>query len=561
MTTLVSYATYLLVLVVLVPATGALLHQILDKESFGRVEKVVYRLIGVQPHVQQTWRTYAGSALWFNALSLGLVYALLRLQGSLPFNPRHLGGVSPYVAFNTAASFVTNTNWQAYAGESTLSYFSQMLALTVQNFVSPAVGMAALLALIRGLRGERTGKLGNFWVDLTRSILYVLLPLAFLTAALLVWQGVPQNLDDYTRVHGIQGFTQLIAQGPVASQVAIKQLGTNGGGFYNANSAHPFENPTPLTGFIELVAIVLLPAACVDMFGRMVGDRRQGYAILGTMIVLVVAGVALTSWSEDRASLALRSAGISAESGNLEGKEQRFGSAQSALWATVTTATSNGSVDSMHDSYNPLGLLAPMFNMAIGEVAFGGVGSGLYGMMFYVVLTVLLAGLMVGRTPEYLGKKIGAREVKIALLAILVPFLLVLGLTAISVLAPFTLQARLNDGPHGFSEVLYAWMSMVGNNGSAMAGLTATNWLYSVGGGVVMLVARFVPLIAAIALGGSLASQRRVPVTVGTLPTGTPLFAGFLTGVVVIVGGLTFFPALTLGPIVEQLMAKGGNLL
>lgn len=551
---------YLIVLIASIPLLGTYMYRVFSRERVGRVEGVIYKLLGTDPQAEQTWRAYARSVLWFSAVSLLALYVLLRLQGSLPLNPQGLPGVDPYVSFNTSASFVTNTNWQAYGGEFTLSYLTQMLGLTVQNFVTPAVGLAVLVALIRGFTRKETDRVGNFWVDMTRGVVYVLLPLSVVWATVLVWQGVPQNLDAYTQVSGIQGFTQLIAQGPAAAQIAIKQLGTNGGGFFNINSAHPFENPTPLANFMEVLALLLIPAACVYMFGKMIKDKRQGFAILGAMLVLFAGGLALTVRSEGSASAAMEQSGMPAEAPNLEGKEQRFGSDESALWATATTASSNGSVNSMHDSFNPAGMVAPMFNMAIGEVIFGGVGSGLYGMLFFVILAVFIGGLMVGRTPEYLGKKIGAREVKIALLAILIPFLLVLAATAISVVTQFTLEGRNNVGPHGFSEILYAWKSMTGNNGSAFAGLTATNWFYSVGGGVVMLAARFVPLAAALALAGSFAEQGKVPETAGTLRTGTPLFAGLLTGVVVIVGGLTFFPALTIGPIVEQLLDNAGRL-
>lgn len=552
---------YLLILIALIPLLGTYMHRVFTKESIGRVEGIIYRLVGTNPAAEQTWRGYARSVLWLSALSLLVLYLLLRLQGSLPLNPQGLEGVHPYVSFNTTASFVSNTNWQTYAGEVTLSYLTQMLGLTVQNFLTPAVGLAVLVALIRGFTRKETDRLGNFWVDLTRGVVYVLLPLSIVWAAVLVWQGVPQNLSNYTSVKGIQGFTQLIAQGPAASQIAIKQLGTNGGGFFNINSAHPFENPTPLSNFFEALAILLIPGACVYMFGRMVKDLRQGFAIFGAMLVLFGAGLALTVWSEGSASPAMREAGIAASAPNLEGKEQRLGADEAALWATATTAASNGSVNSMHDSFNPIGAIAPMVNMQVGEVIFGGIGSGLYGMIFYVVLAVFIGGLMVGRTPEYLGKKIGGREIKIVLLAILIPFLLTLGATAISVVAPLTLGGRTNVGPHGFSEILYGWSSMGNNNGSAFAGLAATNWFYGVFGGIVMLAARFVPLLAALALAGSAGAQGTTLETSGTLRTGTPLFAGLLTGVVVVIGGLTFFPALTIGPIVEHLLGSAGRLL
>lgn len=555
---MVSSIVLLVALLAAIPLVGSYMHRVYTSEKIGYVEGVIYRMIGTKPEAEQTWRAYARAVLWFSAASMLVLYILLRIQGMLPLNPQNLGGVHPYVSFNTSASFVSNTNWQAYGGEFTLSYLVQMLGLTVQNFVTPAVGLAVLVALIQGFVRKNNDRVGNFWVNLTRGVVYLMLPLSILWAVLLVWQGVPQNFSDYTPASGIQGFTQLIAQGPAASQIAIKQLGTNGGGFFNVNSAHPFENPTPLSNFLQVLAILLIPAASISMFGKMIKDRRQGFSILAAMLILFGAGLALTVRSEGSASPAMERAGIASTTANLEGKEQRLGSDESALWATATTAASNGSVNSMHDSYNALGGVAPMFNMAVGEVVFGGAGSGLYGMIFYVILAVFIGGLMVGRTPEYLGKKIGAREIKIVLLAILVPFLLALGGAAISVVAPFTLEARNSAGPHGFSEILYAWLSMGNNNGSAFAGLTGTNWFYAVGGGVVMITVRFVPLIAALALAGGLAQQGKVPETAGTLRTGTPLFTGLLVGVVVVIGGLTFFPALTLGPIVEQLMAGSG---
>jgi len=549
-----TIVVFSILLIALTPPLGAYLHRVYTRERTGRVEGLVYRLIGVDPTVEQTWRRYATLVLWFSAVSMGFVYLLLRLQQHLPLNPEGLPAVNPYVSFNTAASFVTNTNWQAYGGETTMSYLSQMLALTFQNFVSAAVGMAVLVAMIRGFTRSGSATLGNFWRDTVRGTVYVLLPLAAITAVVLMSQGVIQTLGRSISVHGIQGFDQVIARGPAASQVAIKQLGTNGGGFFNANSAHPFENPTPLANFVEAFAILWIPAALTFLFGRMVGSARQGWALFAAMWLLMVVGFAVTAPVEHGPTQAMQAAGVSSNAPNLEGKEVRIGTDESALWAVVTTDASNGSVNSMHDSYQPIGQLAPMFNMAIGEVVWGGVGSGLYGMIFYVVVAVFIGGLMVGRTPEYLGKKIRARQVKLVVIAILLPFLVALGFTALAVVLPAGLAGRLNSGPHGFSEIFYAYISQANNNGSAFAGLTANSPFYTITGGVAMLVARFVPLLAALALGASVGREPTVPFTAGTLRTDTPLFVGLLIGVIVIIGALTFLPGLALGPIVEQLI-------
>jgi K+-transporting ATPase ATPase A chain len=457
------------------------------------------------------------------------------------------------VAFNTASSFTTNTNWQAYSGETTMAYLTQMLALTFKNFVSAAVGIAVLLPLVRGFTRSETGQVGNFWKDMVRTLVYVLLPLSAIVTLVLLSQGVVQTFGHYVQVVGVQGFKQLLAVGPAASQIAIKQLGTNGGGFFNVNSAHPFENPTPLTNFVETLSILLIPAALTYTFGKLVGSVRQGWALFAAMFLLFLAGLAVTVPGERHATQAMQAAGIHATAQNLEGKEVRVGPDPSSLWAVATTDASNGSVNSMHDSYTAAGGGVQLFNIAVGEVVFGGVGSGLYGMLFYAIVAVFIGGLMVGRTPEYLGKKIRAREVKLAILGLIAPFLLVLGLTAVAVVIPAGLDARLNTGPHGFSEILYAFDSQANNNGSGFAGLTASGPFYAVAGGLAMLVGRFVPLLAALALGGSLAQQRKVPVTSGTLRTDTGLFVGLLLGVVVIVGALTFLPALALGPIVEAL--------
>jgi potassium-transporting ATPase potassium-binding subunit len=551
MATIVLYS---LLLIVLTPPLGAYMYRVYTREGTGRLERVVYRVIGVNPAAEQSWRRYTSGVLWFSAVSMVFIYALFRFQGHLPLNPQGLPAVNPYVSFNTAASFVTNTNWQAYSGETTMSYLSQMLALTFQNFLSAAVGMAVLIAMIRGFTRTGTDTLGNFWRDTVRGMVYVLLPLSVIVAIVLISQGVVQTLGGSAAVRGIQGFTQLIARGPAAGQIAIKQLGTNGGGFFNVNSAHPFENPTPLSNFVEMFSILWIPAALTYTFGKMVGNVRQGWVLFAVMWILMVVGFAVTVPGEHRATPAMQAAGVSSSAANLEGKEVRIGPDESSLWAVATTDASNGSVNSMHDSYQALGMLVPMFSIAVGEVIWGGVGSGLYGMIFYVVVAVFIGGLMVGRTPEYLGKKIKARQVKIVVIAILVPFLVALAFTAVAVVIPAGLVGRLNGGPHGFSEIFYAYLSQGNNNGSAFAGLTASSPFYSVTGGIAMLVSRFVPLIAALALGASVAKERTVPFTEGTLRTDTPLFAGLLIGVVVVIGALTFLPGLALGPIVEHLI-------
>jgi K+-transporting ATPase ATPase A chain len=547
---------YLVVLTLLTPPVGTYMYRVYTSERTGRIEGLIYRLIGVDPTVEQTWRRYAACVLWFSAIGTVVSYVLMRVQGHLPLNPVSLPGVNQYVSFNTATSFVTNTNWQAYGGETTMSYLTQMLVMTFQNFASAAVGMAVLIAMIRGFIRSRTSELGNFWRDTVRTVVYVLLPLSAIVAVVLISQGVVQTFGGSAAAHGIQGFDQTIARGPVASQIAIKQLGTNGGGFFNVNSAHPFEGGSPFGNFIELLSILLIPAALTYTFGKMVGSVRQGWAIFAAMMVLFVAGLWLTVPQEHAASQAMRSAGVSGSAVNMEGKELRYGPDQSSLWAVATTAASNGSVNSMHDSFRPLGMVAPMFNIAVGEVIWGGVGSGLYGMFFYVIIAVFIGGLMVGRTPEYLGKKIGAREMKLAAIAVLVPFLVVLALTAVAVVTPSGLDPRSNQGPHGFSEIFYTFLSQGNNNGSAFAGITVSGPFYAISGGFAMLIARFVPLLAALALGGSFAKASSVPATAGTLPTDKPLFVGLLDGVIVVIGALTFFPALALGAIVEGLLKR-----
>jgi K+-transporting ATPase ATPase A chain len=535
----------------------------------GPVERLVYRIAGVRPGEEMGWRTYAIAFMAFNVLGLLAVYALQRLQAFLPLNPLALESVTPDSSWNTAVSFATNTNWQGYGGEVTMSYLSQMFALTVQNFVSAAAGMAALVALIRGLARHSSKTIGNFWVDLVRSTLYILLPLAFVLAVLLVSQGVVQTFGIYETVNLLQPTAgtnggavaqQVLAVGPAASQVAIKQLGTNGGGFFNVNSSHPFENPTPFSNFLEMLSILLIPAALVYTFGKMVGDTRQGWALLAAMTALFVVMLGVAVWAEQRGNPAFGALGIDQQAsslqsgGNMEGKEARFGIANSALWATATTAASNGSVNSMHDSYTPLGGFVPLFMIQLGEIIYGGVGSGLYGMLAFVIVAVFVAGLMVGRTPEYLGKKIEAYEMKMASLMILIPIVLVVVGTALSVVVPAGRETIFNPGAHGFSEVLYAFSSASNNNGSAFAGLGANTPFYNTTLGIAMFLARYWLAIPALAIAGSLVRKKKVPAGAGTLSTHTPLFIAWLIGVIIIVGALSFIPALSLGPFVEHLM-------
>jgi K+-transporting ATPase ATPase A chain len=555
------------------------------------MECLIYRLCRINPAEDMTWKTYAVGMLLFNAAGMFVLYALQRLQGLLPLNPAGLPMVGPDLAFNTAASFASNTNWQSYGGEITLSYLTQMLGLTVQNFASAATGMAILVALIRGLVRRNAQTIGNFWVDLTRSTLYILLPLSLVWSLILVSQGVVQTFSEYTAAWLIQPVTydkpvvnadgqpvqdeqgkpktdtakttvQVLAVGPAASQIAIKQLGTNGGGFFNVNSAHPFENPTPLANFLEMLALLMIPAALCYTFGAMVGDTRQGWTLLAVMTMILVAFLSLALWAEQRGNPFIdllgvdQAAGSSQAGGNMEGKETRFGIVNSVLWASATTAASNGSVNSMHDSYTPLGGLVPLLLMQFGEVVFGGVGSGLYGMIVFAIIAVFIAGLMVGRTPEYLGKKIEPYEMKMASLLILIMPIIVLGLTAVAVLTEAGTSSRLNPGAHGFSEILYAYTSQGNNNGSAFAGLNANTPFYNITGGFAMLISRFWLAVPTLALAGSLARKKGIPVGPGTLPTHTPLFAALLIGVIIMVGALTFLPALALGPIAEHLIMR-----
>ncbi len=590
----VQLTLYLAVLLALVKPLGAYMAAVYEGKRvwldrlLGPLERLTYRLLGVRADEEMGWKRYAAAMLLFHVAGFLLLYGLQRLQGLLPLNPLGLGGVAPDLAFNTAASFVTNTNWQAYGGETTLSYLTQMAGLTVQNFVSAAAGMAMAVALIRGFARRSARTVGNFWVDLTRTTLYILLPLSLVLALALVSRGVVQTIGPYAKAALLQPVQydepltddrgqpvldekgqpktkkstlteQVLAVGPVASQIAIKQLGTNGGGFFNANAAHPLENPTPLSNFLEMLAILLIPAALCYTFGRMVGDTRQGWAVLAAMTVVFVALLVLAVAAEQAGNPILTRLGVDHRvsalqpGGNMEGKEVRFGIANSVLWATATTAASNGSVNSMHDSMTPLGGLVPLWQIQLGEVVYGGVGSGLYGVLVFAMVAVFIAGLMVGRTPEYLGKKIEAFEMKMAALVILIPAVVILSGTAVAVVMPAGKASVFNPGPHGFSEVLYAFSSFAGNNGSAFGGLNANTVFYNVAGGLAMLVGRFWLAIPVLAIAGSLAGKKIVPAGPGTLPTHTPLFVVLLVGTVLLVGALTFIPALALGPIVEHL--------
>jgi potassium-transporting ATPase potassium-binding subunit len=585
---------YVVVLLALAKPLGAYMARVYEGRPcgldrvLGPLERLIYRLSGVRPDEEMDWKTYAIAMLLFNFAGLLVVYLLQRVQHVLPLNPQGLGPVPPDSSFNTAVSFATNTNWQGYGGETTMSYFTQMLGLTVQNFVSAAAGMATLIAFIRGFVRRSVQTIGNFWVDLVRTTLYILLPLSTVLALLLVSQGVVQTFGAYAKINVVQQTSydepvtdpdgkpvldekgqpktkkatlseQILAVGPAASQIAIKQLGTNGGGFFNVNSAHPFENATPFSNFLELLAILVISAALCYTFGVMVGDTRQGWVVLAAMTVIFVALLTLCVVSEQAGNPVLAKLGIDQQpsglqsGGNMEGKEVRFGIANSALWATATTSASNGSVNSMHDSYTPLGGLVPMWMMQLGEVIYGGVGSGLYGMLVFAIIAVFVAGLMVGRTPEYLGKKIEAYEMKMAALVILIPPAVVLIGTAVALMTPSALASLANPGAHGFSEILYAYSSMGNNNGSAFAGYNANIPFVNTTGGLAMLFARYWLAVPTLAIAGSLARKKIVPTSVGTLPTHTPLFVVLLIGTVILVGALTFFPALALGPIVEHL--------
>ncbi|MEA2895479.1 MAG: potassium-transporting ATPase potassium-binding subunit [Bradyrhizobium sp.] len=522
------------------------------------VEAGLYRIGGVDEQREQHWLTYTVAMLLFHVGGFVILYTVMRLQAVLPFNPAEQSAVAPDLSFNTAISFITNTNWQNYGGESTMSYLVQMLGLTHQNFLSAATGIALAVALIRGFSRSSMRTIGNFWVDVTRCTLYVLLPICVVYTLFLVWQGIPQTLGAYLDATTLEGAKQTIAVGPVASQVAIKMLGTNGGGFFNANAAHPFENPTALSNFVQMISIFALGAALTNVFGRMVGNPRQGWAILAVMGTLFIAGVAVTYWAEANGTTALHA--LSVAGGNMEGKEVRFGIVASSLFAVITTAASCGAVNAMHDSFTALGGMIPLINMQLGEIIVGGVGAGLYGMLLFVVLAIFVAGLMVGRTPEYVGKKIEAREVKMAMLAILVLPLMYLGWTAVAVVLPSAVASMANSGPHGFTEVLYAFTSATGNNGSAFAGLTGNTLFYNLALASAMFVGRFFMIVPAMALAGSLAGKKSIPPSAGTLPTTGGLFVGLVVGVILIIGGLTFFPALALGPIVEHLAMTANTL-
>jgi K+-transporting ATPase ATPase A chain len=530
------------------------------------IERFTYKICGITPSVEMGWAGYAISMLAFSLISMIFLYALQRLQFYLPLNPQGLAGVPPGLAFNTAASFTTNTNWQAYSGEQTLSYLTQMVGLTSHNFLSAAAGIAMAAAVIRGFARRSAKTIGNFWVDLTRTTLWVLMPLSLIFALFLVWQGVPDNFSPYVNAKTLEGATQTIAEGPVASQEIIKELGTNGGGFMNANSSHPYENPTPLTNLLEMLAIFSIGAGLTHTFGKMVGDRRQGWALFAVMAILFLSGAAPAIWAEQRGNPQFSAMGIDQHAsatqsgGNMEGKEVRYGIVESAMWATVTTDTSCGAVNSMHDSYTPLGGLVPMVNMQLGEVIFGGVGSGLYGIIVMAVLAVFIAGLMVGRTPEYLGKKIEAREMKLAMLYVLIFPAVILIPAAIAAVIPAGLAGMSNPGPHGFSQVLYAYTEAGANNGSAFAGLNANTPFFNVTIAIVMLLGRFMMAIPALAIAGSVAAKKTTAASAGTFPTDGAPFVLLLIGVIIIVGALTFFCADALGPIVEQLLMSAGKL-
>jgi K+-transporting ATPase ATPase A chain len=551
---------YFVVLIALVKPLGGYMAGVYEgKISFLRpVENFLYRIAGVDPAEEMGWVTYTIAVLLFNAIGFLFVYLVLRLQSVLPLNPQGFGAVSPVLAFNTAVSFASNTNWQSYAGETVMSNLSQMLGLGAQNFLSAATGLTVLVAFIRGISRATKKEIGNFYVDLTRSTLYILLPLSLVLALALVSQGTVQTFSAFRQTAllqpGADTTAQTIALGPVASQVAIKQLGTNGGGFFNVNSAHPFENPTPFSNFLEMLTILLIPAALTYTYGKMAGDTRQGWAVLIAMTAIFVLVLSLGLWAELRGNPNLTALGVDPSAGNMEGKEVRFGVANSVLWSIATTAASNGSVNAMHDSFTPLGGLAPMWLMQLGEIIYGGVGSGLYGMLAFVIVAVFVAGLMVGRTPEYLGKKIEVFEMKMASLIILIPVLTVLFGTALAVSLDAGRASVFNPGAHGFSEILYAFSSAGNNNGSAFAGLNANTDFYNYALGIAMLVSRYWLIIPVLAMAGSLAGKKKVPVSAGTLPTHTPLFIFWLIGVIIIVGALSFLPALALGPIVEALL-------
>jgi K+-transporting ATPase ATPase A chain len=555
---------YCAIIVALTPVLGAYMTRVFNGERtflspvLRPVETVLYRISGVDDKHEQHSLTYTVAMLLFHVGGFLIIYLLMRFQAVLAFNPAEQSAVAPDLSFNTAISFITNTNWQNYGGESTLSYLVQMLGLTHQNYLSAATGIVLAVALIRGFARASAKTVGNFWVDVTRCTLYVLLPICVIYTLFLVWQGIPQTLGPYVEATTLEGTKQTIAVGPVASQIAIKMVGTNGGGFFNANAAHPFENPTALSNFVQMISIFSLGAALTNVFGRMVGNQRQGWAILAVMGVLFIAGVTVCYWAEANGTSVLSSLGLTG--GNMEGKEVRFGIVASALFAVITTAASCGAVNAMHDSFTALGGMIPLINIQLGEVIVGGVGAGLYGMLLFVIISIFVAGLMVGRTPEYVGKKIEAKEVKMAMLAILVLPLMYLGWTAVAVVNPQALSQLGNAGPHGFSEMLYLYTSSTGNNGSAFAGINANTIFFNITGAIAMFVGRFFMIIPAMAIAGSLAEKKSIAASAGTFPTTGGLFVGLVVGVIVIVGGLTFFPALALGPIVEQLASLANTV-
>ncbi|MBK5722240.1 potassium-transporting ATPase subunit KdpA [Dysgonomonas sp. Marseille-P4677] len=551
---------FLFLLVALTPLLGSYMAKVLKGEKniltpvFGKFEKYIYSLSGVNIAQTMSWKRYASSLLIFNFVGFIFLFVILLFQNWLPLNPQQVENMNWHTALNTSISFITNTNWQSYSGETGLSYFSQMTGLTVQNFLSAATGIAVLIALTRGIIGRTTDQIGNFWIDITRSILYILLPLSILLAILLAGQGVIQNFESYTEVITLNGGRQTIPQGPAASQIAIKQLGTNGGGFFGTNSAHPFENPTPFSNFLQLLAILIIPAALTYTYGKMVKSTKQGWTIFTVMFILFVVGLAISLYSEFHQSTLWQNISF------MEGKETRFGIANSVLWSTATTAASNGSVNAMHDSLTPLSGMVAMINMMLGEVIYGGAGAGLYGIIIFIILTVFIAGLMVGRTPEYLGKKIESFEVKMAMIAVLCPAIVILLFSAIACSIPSGLSSLNNEGPHGLSEILYAFASAAGNNGSVFAGLNVSTPFYNLMIGLGMLIGRFGIIIPVLAIAGSLAQKKTIPVSQGTFRTDNALFIGLLIAVIIIIGGLTFFPALSLAPIVDHILMQNGIL-
>jgi K+-transporting ATPase ATPase A chain len=560
----VQILLYCAIIIAITPVLGGYMTRVFNGERtflspiLRPVEAALYWAGGVDEKREQSWLMYVVGMLLFHIGGFLILYVLMRVQGVLPFNPAEQTAVAPDLSFNTAVSFITNTNWQNYGGEGTLSYLTQMLGMTHQNYLSAATGIVLAVVLIRGFARASMKTVGNFWVDISRCTLYILIPICVPFALFLVWQGIPQTLGAYVDATTLEGAKQTIALGPVASQIAIKMLGTNGGGFFNANAAHPFENPTALSNYVQIISIFAIGAALTNVFGRMVGNQRQGWAVLAVMGVLFIAGIIVCYWAEASGTTAMHALGVAG--GNMEGKEVRFGIVASALFAVITTDASCGAVNAMHDSFTALGGMIPLINIQLGEIIVGGVGSGLYGMLLFVIISIFVAGLMVGRTPEYVGKKIEAKEVKMAMLAILVLPLMYLGWTAVGIVNPQALPQLGNAGPHGFSEMLYLYTSSTGNNGSAFAGISANTMFFNITGAVAMFVGRFFMIIPAMAIAGSLAEKKSIPASTGTFPTTGGLFVGLVVGVIVVVGGLTFFPALALGPIVEHLAMQANTL-